>query len=127
MVYALLADLVVAVHLAFIVFVVLGGLLVLRRPAIAWLHLPALVWGAGMELTGAICPLTPLENDLRAAAGQAGYPGGFVEHYLLPVIYPAGLTRGVQVALGLGVLAVNAVVYAWLLAGRRQRRAGSRP
>jgi hypothetical protein len=120
MAYRILADLIVGVHALFVAFVVVGGLLALRWPRVAALHLPAAVWGALIELRGWICPLTPLENSLRAAAGQAGYQGGFIEHYLLPVLYPAGLTRGVQLALGTGVILVNLVVYGFLLARRRR-------
>ncbi|WP_444633309.1 DUF2784 domain-containing protein [Cupriavidus oxalaticus] len=109
---AWLADLVVIVHGLFIVFVVAGGLLVLRWPRLAWVHLPAAVWGVLIEWSGWICPLTPLENALRRAAGEAGYSGGFVERYLLPLIYPAGLTPAVQLWLGLVVLVVNVAVYA---------------
>jgi hypothetical protein len=112
MAYRLLADATVALHFAFIAFVVLGGLLVLRKPYVAWLHLPAVVWVVWLELTGAICPLTPLENYLRSRAGQAGYEGGFVDHYLMPVIYPAGLTPQVQVMLGIAVAVLNIAVYA---------------
>lgn len=117
----LLADLVLLVHLLFVLFVVLGGLLVLRRPRLAWLHLPAAAWGALIEFTGGVCPLTPLENRLRRLAGQAGYEGGFVEHYVTAALYPDGLTREVQVALGVGVLLLNAAVYGLLL-GRRKWR-----
>jgi hypothetical protein len=120
MYYALLADLTVLLHLAFVVFVVAGVLCVAWRPGCAWLHLPALAWGAGVELTGSVCPLTPLENGLRAAAGETGYSGGFVEHYLLPILYPAGLTRQTQAVLGVVVLALNALAYGWLLARRRR-------
>jgi hypothetical protein len=116
----MLADIVVGFHVGFVLFVVLGGLLVLRWPRVAWLHLPAAVWGALIEFAGWVCPLTPLENRLRRASGASGYAGGFVEHYLLPVLYPAGLTRGVQYVLGAGVLAVNAAVYWWVI--RRFRR-----
>ena len=112
MVYHILADLVVGVHALFVAFVVVGGLLALRWPWVAALHLPAAVWGALIEFQGWICPLTPLEKSLRAAAGQAGYEGGFIEHYLLPVLYPPGLTRSVQLVLGSVVIAVNLVVYA---------------
>jgi hypothetical protein len=115
----LLADAVVALHLAFIVFVMAGGLLVLWRRALAWLHLPALAWGIYTEWTGTICPLTPLENALRRAAGEAGYAGGFVEHYVVNVIYPPGLTPGIQAAIAIGLIAFNAAVYA--LAWRRTR------
>jgi hypothetical protein len=117
----LLADLIVAVHLAFIIFVVAGGLLALRRPRAAWLHLPAVIWGAVIEFTGAACPLTPLENMLRAAAGSERYAGDFVGRYLLQVVYPDGLTRESQVALGAAVLALNAAIYAWMLVRRRRR------
>lgn len=117
------ADFVVLVHFAFIVFVVAGGALVLRWQRLAWLHLPAVAWGAGIELIGGVCPLTPLENALRHAAGEAGYAGGFIEHYLLPLIYPAGLTPAIGMVLGLFVLAVNAVFYAVLWRRRRQQRA----
>ena len=121
--YRVLADLVVGVHALFVAFVVVGGLLVLRWSWVAALHVPAAVWGALIEFQGWICPLTPLENALRAAAGQAGYRGGFIEHYLLPVLYPAGLTRSVQLVLGALVIVVNVVVYAvvvWRLARRRR-------
>ncbi|MDV3239414.1 MAG: DUF2784 domain-containing protein [Gammaproteobacteria bacterium] len=115
---AVLADLVVLLHLAFILFVMLGGLLVLRWRRLMWLHLPVVVWGAAIEFVGWICPLTPLENRLRAAAGEAGYSGGFIEHYLIPLIYPAGLTRELQWLLGALVLLVNAAVYWRVLRGR---------
>ena len=119
---AWLADLVVIVHGLFILFVVAGGLLVLRWPRVAWLHLPAAAWGVLIEWSGWICPLTPLENTLRQAAGQAGYSGGFVERYLLPLIYPAGLTPAVQLWLGLIVLVVNVTVYAAVYARWWRRR-----
>ena len=115
MFFSLAADLVALLHLAFVVFVVSGGLLVLRWPRLAWLHLPAVAWGAAIELLGWICPLTPLENRLRHAAGLAGYEGGFVDHYLLPVLYPASLSRSVQIMLGLSVLVINAVLYGSIL------------
>lgn len=112
MLYRLLADLVVLLHSAFVLFVVLGGLLALRRPRAAWFHLPAALWGAGIEFAAGICPLTPLENHLRQLGGEAGYTGGFVEHYVLPVLYPEGLTREVQLVLGTLVILLNLVVYA---------------
>jgi hypothetical protein len=116
----LAADAVVALHGAFIAFVILGGALVMRRAHWALVHLPAVAWVAWLELTGATCPLTPLENVLRQRAGERGYAGGFVEHYLLPVIYPPGLTPGVQTVLGVAVIVLNVAVYA--LAWRRHRR-----
>lgn len=110
--YGVLANVVVLLHLGFVLFVVLGGFLVLRWQWLAWLHLPAAAWGALIEFAGWVCPLTPLELWLRRAAGEAGYTGGFIEHYLLPLLYPAALTREVQIVLGLGVLAVNLIAYA---------------
>lgn len=125
--HALLADLLVGLHLLFVAFVVLGGLLVLRWPRAAWIHLPAAVWGALIEFTGGICPLTPLEQALRSRAGQAGYRGGFVEHYLLPILYPAGLSRDVQLVLGGLVIVVNLTVYALALRRRRSSPPRSAP
>lgn len=121
MLYSLLADAVVVLHLGFVVFVVAGGLLGLRWPRALWLHAPAAVWGAAIEFAGWICPLTPLENSLRRRAGEGGYAGGFVDNYLMPVLYPAGLTANVQLALGVLVVVVNALVYTWILARRRSR------
>ena len=109
--YRLLADFVLVVHAAFVAFVMLGGLAVLRWPRLAWVHLPVVIWGAGIEFAGGICPLTPLENHWRRLAGEQGYTGGFVEQYVLAALYPEGLTRGMQLALGLLVIAVNAVIY----------------
>jgi hypothetical protein len=114
MIYGLLADLVLGAHVAFVAFVVAGGLLVLRWPRAAWAHLPCALWGAWVEVAGWICPLTPLEVDLRGRAGEAGYPGGFLEHYVTPLLYPAGLTREIQIGLGIAVVVVNVVVYAWV-------------
>lgn len=123
MLNALLADLVLVLHGLFILFVLFGGLLVWRRPGLGWLHLCAVAWAVWVAWAGWICPLTPLENALRHAAGQAGYGGGFVEHYLLALIYPDGLTRGVQVGLGVFVALLNLAVYTLLLrAWRRERR-----
>ena len=107
----IIADAVVLLHLAFIVFVAVGGLLVLRWPKLAWVHLPAAVWGVLVELTGWICPLTPLENRLRVAAGGAAYSGGFIERYIVPIVYPPGLTDSLQVGLGCAVIALNFMVY----------------
>src|SRR3990167_8138622 len=105
------ADAVVVFHLLFILFAVLGGLLVWRWRGLVWLHVPAALWGVLVELIRWPCPLTPLEHSLRLAAGQAGYRGGFVEHYLLPIIYPAGLTPQIQIGLGVFVLLLNALIY----------------
>lgn len=117
-----LADLVVLAHLGFVLFVVCGGVAVLRWPKLAWLHLPAAAWGALVEFAGWICPLTPLEDALRQAGGQAGYAGDFVTHDVIPVLYPEALTRTVQIALGSVVVLLNAVVY-WQVVRRARRRA----
>jgi hypothetical protein len=124
MLYRLLADAVVLLHSAFVLFVVFGGLLALRWPRAAWAHLPAAVWGAGIEMAGGICPLTPLENRLRRLGGEGGYAGGFVEHYVLPALYPAGLTRGVQWALAALVVGINAAVYGWIVFRNARARRG---
>ena len=120
MAWRLLADAVLLLHLAFVAFALMGGLLALRWRWMPWLHLPALAWGVTVEFTGWICPLTPLENALRGAGGAAGYEGGFVEHYLLPLLYPAALTRELQWLLGGGLLLFNVLVY--LLVWWRRRR-----
>ena len=114
MVYRALADLLVIAHLAFIGFVVLGGLLALYRWWFCLLHVPAAIWGVFVEVSGGFCPLTPLENELRRLSGSGGYPSGFVEHYLLPLIYPTGLTREVQLGFALLVLLANVVVYGFV-------------
>jgi hypothetical protein len=124
MLFRSLADLVVLAHLAFVAFAVLGGLAALKWPRVAWVHLPAVAWAALIEYAGWVCPLTPLENALRRAGGQAGYAGGFVERYLVPVLYPADLTRAVQIGLGTAVLLLNTLVY-WQVARRRRGRASS--
>lgn len=123
MTWRVLADLVVALHFAFIAFVTAGGFLAWRWPRIAWLHAIALGWGLWILASGAICPLTPLENALRVRAGEVGYEGGFIERYITPVIYPAGLTRSFQAALGAGLVFVNIVAYGALW----RRRGRSRP
>jgi hypothetical protein len=117
--FLIATDAVIAVHLAFILFAVLGGVLVGRWPRLAWLHLPACCWAAAIEFWGGTCPLTPLENWLRERGGAVGYETGFIEHYLLPLIYPAALTREVQIVLGLLVVAINLSLYGWLLHRRR--------
>ena len=120
--YGALADLVVALHFGFVLFVVLGGLLVLRWRWVGLVHLPAAVWGAWIEFSGRICPLTPLENEYRRLGGEAGYTGGFIEHYILPVLYPHALTRNIQVALGVVVVALNVGLYLRAFAARRGSR-----
>jgi hypothetical protein len=117
--YHLLADLVVLAHFAFVLFVVLGGLLAARWPRIVWFHLTAAAWGAAVEFTGWICPLTPLENWLRQEAGESAYPGDFLARYLLAILYPEGLTRPMQIALGALVVSVNVLIYGWLLYRKR--------
>jgi hypothetical protein len=121
LIYRSLADVVLVVHLGFVVFVVLGGLLVLRWPWVAFLHIPAAIWGILIEYSGWICPLTPLENSLRQSGGEAGYTGGFIQHYIQPVLYPGGLTRDTQIVLGTLALLVNLIAYGLVIA--RMRRA----
>lgn len=121
-VYWFLAGMVVVLHLAFVVFAAAGGLLVLRLPVLAWVHVPTAFWAAFVELSGRLCPLTPLENALRRRAGMDAYSGDFVAQYLLPVLYPEGLTRDVQIAIGAFVIAVNVATYGWLV--RRRLIAG---
>ena len=111
MLYSIAADALVILHLSFIVFVMLGGLLLLKWPRLIFLHLPAVIWGTLVELQGWLCPLTPLEQELRMLAGESGYSGGFIQHYLLPLIYPAGLTRELQTLFALCVITTNLVIY----------------
>jgi len=111
MIYVLMADAVVVLHGLFILFVILGGLLVLKWFRLAWVHIPCVVWGVLIEVFNWVCPLTYLENDLRAAGGLRGYSGGYIEHYLLPLIYPQAMTPAIQVGLGLTLLLTNLVVY----------------
>ena len=123
--YALLADLTIILHTIFILFVVFGGLFVFWRRGFAWFHVPCAVWGILIELQGWICPLTYLENDLRAAANTSGYDSGFIDHYLVPLVYPSGLTSDTQILLGLAVLFLNATIYTLVWRkGKRQKRAG---
>jgi hypothetical protein len=118
-----MADFIVALHLAFVVFVVLGGLIALRWPRVAWLHVPAVIWGALVEFTGWVCPLTPLENRLRRAGGDAGYEGDFIARYILPALYPDGLSRSDQLVLGGIAVGVNVAVYALVLSRHRRSAA----
>lgn len=120
--YQLLADLIVVVHFAFVLFVVLGGLLAVRWRRVFWLHVSAAFWGAFVEFSGWVCPLTPLEVWLRRRAGEAGYRSDFVARYLLPVLYPEGLTRGIQIVLGAFVVAVNLAIYGWVLRANTKRK-----
>ena len=118
--YSLLADLTLILHAIFIVFVVLGGLLVLWQRRLAWLHIPCALWGILIEYLGWICPLTYLENDLRSAAGSRGYSGGFIDHYLVPLVFPSGLNPEIQVLLGTAVFTINIIIY--IAVWRRWRR-----
>ncbi len=124
MAYRAAADAILVAHLAFVLFVVFGALLLLRWPWLAWLHIPAVVWAAFIEFSGTICPLTPLEVALRQRAGQAGYGGGFVDHYVVSFLYPEGLTQNTQAMLGAVVVAINAAIY--IVAFRRRRTSAGR-
>jgi hypothetical protein len=115
MFYSISADLVVVVHLGFVVFALLGAVLIIWQRWIIWLHFPAFLWAVWIECTGGICPLTPLENWLRIKGGQDGYEAGFVATYLLPLLYPAGLTRSVQFVLAMIVILINVVIYGFLI------------
>jgi hypothetical protein len=119
--HAVLADVVLVAHFAFVLFVALGGLLVLRWPRAAWVHVPAALWGVAIEFAGSVCPLTPLENRLRELAGQSTYEGDFIARYLMPLIYPEGLNREAQIALGLAALVFNAAIYVLVWRRRRAR------
>ena len=119
MLYRLAADLVVLIHLSFVLFVLLGGLFVLRWPRLAWVHLPAVAWGAFIEFSGWICPLTPLENWLRTQSGEAGYEGDFIVRYVIPLLYPETLTHDIQLILGVIVVAVNLAIYGWWWQSKR--------
>jgi len=121
--YRMLADLVVLVHFAFVLFVILGGFLVARRRRVIPFHLAAAIWAAFIEFSGWICPLTPLENRLRAKSGSDGYDSDFVAHYILPILYPEGLTRETQIALGTVVIMINLAIYGWILRYKSGRNA----
>ena len=122
MLYGILADIVVWVHLGFVLFSVLGALLVVWWNRVVWLHLPAVFWAVWIEMTGKTCPLTPLENWLRNQAGQGGYRGDFVEHYFMSVLYPVGLTRNWQIMLALFVIIINSALYGYILLRDRSRK-----
>ncbi len=119
MIYRILADAVLVLHLAFVVFVVLGGFLLRRWPKLIYAHVPVAIWGVLIEFAGWICPLTPLENSLRHRGGQAGYEGGFIDNYIMPILYPIGLTRNTQYALGIFALLINVAAYALYFRSRR--------
>lgn len=116
------ADIIVLIHFLFILFVILGGFLVIRWRWVIWLHIPCAVWGVLIEYVGWICPLTPWENYLRSAAGNTGYSGGFIEHYILPIIYPSGLTRELQIIFGSFVLLVNICAYTMVWIRRKKNK-----
>ena len=124
MIAGLAADIIVLVHLGFIMFVALGGLLVIKWQKMAFLHLPCALWGVLIAFGGWICPLTPLEMHFRQVTGQAGYAGRFVDQYVMPIGYPAGLTRGMQIAFGVAILTVNLLVYTRVLVNLNRRRNG---
>jgi Protein of Unknown function (DUF2784) len=120
--YPLLADLVVLLHVAFVVFAVMGGLLAVRWRGFVWVHLPTVTWAAVVEFFGWVCPLTPLENWLRQRGGVGGYSSDFITHYILPALYPEGLTREVQIALGAFVVLINLIVYGWVFRSKTKTK-----
>lgn len=122
MIYRILADITLAVHLGFILFVVLGGLLVAWKWWVIWIHIPTALWGALITFFTWTCPLTPIENHFRRLGGEAGYTGGFIEHYLISVIYPQGIGDAGWIAIGVGVVLVNLLIYGWILRRRHRRR-----
>lgn len=126
MLYRFAADLMLVLHFGFIAFVVVGAVGIMRWPKLAWLHVPAAAWGAWIEISGGICPLTTLENRFRLSAGGEGYATSFVEYYLLPVIYPGGLTRTVQLVLAAAVIIINVSLYTYVLRRARKRRINAR-
>jgi hypothetical protein len=118
--FGLLADAVVVVHFGFVLFVIFGGFLVLRWRRAVFLHVPSILWAAFIEFYGGVCPLTPLENWLRRGGGVSGYESGFIENYLIPVLYPSYLTREIQIVLGVSVIALNFFVYGWVCLRKRK-------
>jgi hypothetical protein len=127
MFFRFLADLVVLCHLVFVLFAAAGSLLAFRWPVAAWMHVPAAVWGALVEFGGWICPLTPLENWLRLQGNKTAYSGGFIDHYIMPILYPSGLTREIQIILGLAILVVNASIYGYIILRHRLIRQKTTP
>jgi hypothetical protein len=122
MIIRILTDIIVLIHLLFIIFVVFGGFLAFYKKWFVWIHIPAAVWGILIEFFGWICPLTPLENKFRISEGLQGYGGGFIDHYLIPIIYPDNLTRNIQILLGAGVLIINITLYYFLIMHHRKNR-----
>ncbi len=122
MLYRLAADIVVVLHFSFIAFVIIGGFLAIRWPRIAWVHLPVVAYGALIEFFSLACVLTPLEQWLRVRSGAQGYDTSFTEHYILPLIYPSGLTYRLQLFLGISVIVINLVAYSLVLRKRRIKR-----
>ncbi|HEX8750866.1 MAG TPA: DUF2784 domain-containing protein [Nitrospira sp.] len=116
--YSLLADLIVLLHFAFVMFVLFGGLLTVKWPRVVWIHGPAFLWGCIVEFTGTVCPLTPLENQLRMQGGEAGYEIDFISRWVLPILYPESLTPSIQLVLGAFVLVLNVAIYAWIWRSR---------
>jgi len=121
----LFADLLVVLHLAYVLFVVFGAILVRYRRWVMWAHIPAALWGAFISAVGGVCPLTPWENHFRQLAGQSGYQGGFIEHYILPVLYPAGLTLDMQRVEAVIVVVVNVALYAWVTRNWKRENRGT--
>jgi hypothetical protein len=119
--YRVLADIIVLIHLAFIIFVIFGGFLVLRWRWLFWFHIPAAIWGALIEFVGWICPLTPLENQFRMKSGEVGYQNGFIEHYIIPLIYPDELTRSLQITLGIFVIIINIIIYSLIFSRKLKK------
>jgi hypothetical protein len=122
MIYRITADCILLLHLTFTLFAVLGGLLLLRRPSLLWIHLAAVVWGVTVEWANWICPLTPLENFLREKGGEAGYAGGFIDHYVARFLYPENLTIELRYLLGLALIAANLTIYGYVFLARRRKR-----
>jgi hypothetical protein len=120
--YRIAADIIMLLHMLFTLFVMFGSLLALYKRWIVWLHIPVVLWGVAIAVIGWICPLTPLENAIRIAAGQEGYSGGFVEHYLITIIYPDGLTRRGQLILAGLIIVVNILLYGFVLRKKRAKK-----